>query len=231
MNLTMPVSLPALRHRLPLLLVLGLSLALSVALIAVRVLITREWLFVFLLWNLFLAAIPFALSAALHLAARRPKARLLLPVGVVWLLFFPNAPYLVTDLFHLEPRAGVPYWYDLALILSCAWNGLMLAYASLLDMHTLVRQRLGFWVGWGFATLALGLSAFGVYLGRYLRFNSWDILSNPFTLFYDIVQRFLHPFHNWQTWGVTVVFWAFLLLGYATVRLLGRVETAVDTAQ
>ena len=229
MNLTMPISLPALRHRLPLLLVLGLSLALSFALIAVRVLITREWLFVFLLWNLFLAAIPFALSAALHLAARKPKARLLLPVGAVWLLFFPNAPYLVTDLFHLEPRAGVPYWYDLALIMSCAWNGLMLAYSSLMDMHTLVRQRLGFWSGWSFATLALGLSAFGVYLGRYLRFNSWDILSNPFTLFYDIVQRFLHPFHNWQTWGVTVVFWAFLLLGYATVRLLGRVETAIDS--
>ena len=225
MNLAMPVSLPALRRRLPLLLVLGLSLALSFALIAVRVFITQQLLFVFLLWNLFLAAIPFGLSAALHLAAYRPKARLLLPVGAVWLLFFPNAPYLVTDLFHLEPRAGVPYWYDLALILSCAWNGLMLAYASLLDMHTLVRQRLGFWAGWGFATVALGLSAFGVYLGRYLRFNSWDILSNPFTLFYDIVQRFLHPFHNWQTWGVTVVFWAFLLIGYATVRLLGRVET------
>jgi uncharacterized membrane protein len=220
----MPISRPALRHRLPLLLVLGLSLALSFALIAVRVAITKQFLFVFLLWNLFLAAIPFGLSAALHLAARRPKARLLLPVGAVWLLFFPNAPYLVTDLFHLEPRAGVPYWYDLALIMSCAWNGLMLAYASLMDMHTLVRQRLGFWAGWGFATVALGLSAFGVYLGRYLRFNSWDILSNPFTLFYDIVQRFLHPFHNWQTWGVTVVFWAFLLLGYATVRLLGRAE-------
>jgi uncharacterized membrane protein len=220
----MPVSQPALRHRLPLLLVLGLSLALSFALIAVRVFITQQFLFVFLLWNLFLAAIPFGLSAALHLAARRPKARLLLPVGAVWLLFFPNAPYLVTDLFHLEPRAGVPYWYDLALIVSCAWNGLMLAYASLIDMHTLVRQRLGFWAGWSFATVALGLSAFGVYLGRYLRFNSWDILSNPFTLFYDIVQRFLHPFHNWQTWGVTVVFWAFLLLGYATVRLLGRME-------
>jgi uncharacterized membrane protein len=228
MNLTMPISLPALRHRLPLLLVMGLSLALSFALIGVRVFITQRLTFVFLLWNLFLAAIPFALSAALHLAARKPKARLLLPVGAVWLLFFPNAPYLVTDLFHLEPRAGVPYWYDLALIMSCAWNGLMLAYASLMDMHTLVRQRLGFWVGWGFATVALGLSAFGVYLGRYLRFNSWDILSNPFTLFYDIVQRFLHPFHNWQTWGVTVVFWAFLLIGYATVRLLGRMETTIE---
>ena len=217
-----PLSLPALRHRLPLLLALGLSLALSFALIAVRLLLTRQPLFVFLLWNLFLAAIPFGLSAALRLAARPPGARLLLPVGAVWLLFFPNAPYLITDLFHLEPRPGVPHWYDLALILSCAWNGLMLAYASLLDMHALVRQWLGFGAGWLFAVLALGLSAFGVYLGRYLRFNSWDVLSNPLTLFYDIVQRFLHPFHNWQTWGVTVIFWAFLLIGYATVRLLGQ---------
>jgi len=227
----MPVSLPTLRRRLPLLLALGLSLALSFALIAVRVILTGQWLFVFLLWNLFLAALPFGMSAALHLAARPPRALLLLAVGVVWLLFFPNAPYLVTDLFHLEPRPGVPYWYDLALIVSCAWNGLMLAFASLLDMHALVRQRLGFWAGWGFATVALGLSAFGVYLGRYLRFNSWDILSNPFTLFYDIVQRILHPFHNWQTWGVTVVFWAFLLIAYATVRLLGRTEMMTETEE
>ena len=220
----MPLSPGALRHRLPLLLVLGLSLALSFALIAVRIALTGRLQFTFLLWNLFLAALPFGLSAALTLAARPPGARLLLPIGAVWLLFFPNAPYLVTDLFHLVPRPGVPYWYDLALIMSCAWNGLMLAFASLLDMHTLVRQRLGLWAGWGFVTLALGLSAFGVYLGRYLRYNSWDILSNPFTLFYDIVQRLLHPFHNWQTWGVTVVFWAFLLIAYATVRLLGRGE-------
>ncbi len=217
----MPLSVPALRRRLPLLLALGLSLALSFGLIAVRVLLTGRLQYAFLLWNLFLAALPFGLSAALYLAARPPGARLLLPVGLVWLLFFPNAPYLVTDLFHLEPRPGVPYWYDLALIMSCAWNGLMLAFASLLDMHALVRQRLGFVAGWLFAALALGLSAFGVYLGRYLRYNSWDILSNPFTLFYDIVQRFLHPFHNWQTWGVTVVFWAFLLIAYGTVRQLG----------
>ncbi|GAB3634650.1 DUF1361 domain-containing protein [Hymenobacter arcticus] len=223
----MPLSLPALRRRLPLLLALGLSLVLSFALIAGRVLITQKLWLVFLLWNLFLAAIPFALSAALTLAARPPGARLLLPVGVVWLLFFPNAPYLITDLFHLEHRPGVPYWYDLALIMSCAWNGLMLAFASLLDMHALVRQRLGFAAGWGFVTIALGLSAFGVYLGRYLRYNSWDVLSNPFTLVYDIVQQFLHPFRYWQAWGVTVVFWAFLLIAYATVRLLGQAKEPV----
>jgi uncharacterized membrane protein len=228
MYLPMPMSLPALRRRLPLFFVLGLSLALSFVFIAVRVLITGQPLFLFLLWNLFLAAIPFALGAALCLAARPPQVRLLLPVGVIWLLFFPNAPYLVTDLFHLVPHAGMPYWYDLALIMSCAWNGVLLAFVSLRDMHGLVRQRLGFWAGWSFATVALGLSAFGVYLGRYLRYTTWDILSNPFTLVYDIVQRFLHPFHNWQTWGVTVVLWAFLLIAYATVRLLGQAVSSEE---
>ncbi|MGI4875688.1 MAG: DUF1361 domain-containing protein [Janthinobacterium lividum] len=222
MEVSLPLSLPALRRRLPFMLVLSLSLLLSFGLIALRVALTHHRLFVFLLWDLFLAAIPFALSAAMRLAARPPQVRLLLPVGLVWLLFFPNAPYLITDLFHLERRVGVPYWYDLALIMSCAWNGMILGFASLMDMHTLVRQRLGFWPAWVFATLALGLSAFGIYLGRFLRFNSWDVISNPFNLFYDIVQRFLHPFQNWQTWGVTVVFWVFLLLAYATVRLIGQ---------
>lgn len=220
-------SPPDLRPRLPLLLALGASLALSLGLVLGRVLLSHELRFLFLLWNLFLAVIPFVISSLLAVARGPLRARVLLPVGAVWLLFFPNAPYLLTDLFHLQPRPGVPYWYDLALILSCAWNGLMLAYASLTDMQTLVRRRLGFWAGWVFATLALVLGSFGIYLGRYLRFNSWDIITDPIALFYDIVNRILHPFGHAQTWGVTIVFAAFLLLGYLTVRLLGE-DTAAS---
>ncbi|TGE15437.1 DUF1361 domain-containing protein [Hymenobacter elongatus] len=219
-------SLPQMRQRLQLLLVLGASLTLSVALIIGRVLLTQQMTFIFLLWNLFLALVPFGLSTMLGMAAGPIRARLLLPVGVVWLLFFPNAPYILTDLFHLEPRAGVPYWYDLALILTCAWNGLMLAYASLLDMQTLVRRRLGPAAGWAFAVVALLLSSFGIYLGRFLRFNSWDVLTNPLTLFYDILNRVLHPAAHPRTWGVTLLFGVFLLLGYSTVRLLGRMDDA-----
>ena len=218
------LSVPQLRRRLHLLLVLGASLALSVLLIAFRVLLTKQLLFVFLLWNLFLALIPFCLSSMLGLAAVRLRARVLLPVGAVWLLFFPNAPYILTDLFHLEPRPGVPYWYDLVLLLSCAWNGLMLAYASLYDMQAVVKHRLGATAGWVFAGGALLLSAFGIYLGRYLRFNSWDVLLNPFSLFYDILQRLLNPLYHPRAWGVTLLFGLFLLVGYATVRLLGRLE-------
>jgi uncharacterized membrane protein len=222
------LALPQLRQRLNLMLVLGASLALSVVLVMLRVFFTQQLTFVFLLWNLFLAIIPFGLSTMLSLSAGRLQARVLLPVGMVWLLFFPNAPYILTDLFHLERRAGVPYWYDLALILSCAWNGLMLAYASLTDMQALVARRLGWLASWSFVTVAMLLSSFGVYLGRYLRFNSWDVITNPLTLFFDIVTRLLHPFAHPATWGVTLLYGVFLLLGYITVRLLGRMQEVED---
>ena len=215
-------SQPFTRARLTLVFVLATSVALSVILVVGRVLMTGRLLFLFLIWNLFLALIPFAISTMLGIAKGPLRARLLVPVGAAWLLFFPNAPDLLTDLFHLERRAGVPFWYDLALILSCAWNGLMLAYASLADMQRLVQRRLGTGAGWAFATVALLLSSFGIYLGRYLRFNSWDVLANPLTLFYDIVNRILHPFSFPGTWGVTLVFGVFLLIGYSTVRLLGK---------
>ena len=222
MDATALSAQPFTRARLTLIFVLATSVALSVMLVLGRVLMTGRLLFLFLIWNLFLALIPFALSTMLGIAKGPLRARLLVPVGAAWLLFFPNAPYILTDLFHLERRAGVPYWYDLALILSCVWNGLMLAYASLADMQHLVQRRLGTGAGWAFATVALLLSSFGIYLGRYLRFNSWDVLANPITLFYDIVNRLLHPFSYPGTWGVTLVFGTFLLVGYGTVRLLGQ---------
>ena len=222
MPVPFPSSLPFSRARLTLVFVLAASIGLSILLVVGRVLMTGKGIFLFLIWNLFLAMIPFALSTLLGTARGPLRARMLVPVGAAWLLFFPNAPYILTDLFHLDARPGVPLWYDLALILSCAWNGLMLAYASLDDMQRLVQLRLGVWAGWAFATLALLLSSFGIYLGRYLRFNSWDILANPLTLFYDILNRLVHPFSFPGTWGVTLVFGVFLLVGYSTVRLLGR---------
>lgn len=212
------------RPRLTLVFILAASVALSVLLVLGRVLLSGRFFFLFMLWNLLLAIIPFAISTMLSVTQGPLPARILLPAGVAWLLFFPNAPYILTDFYHLDARPGVPLWYDLILIASCAWNGLMLAYASLSDMQRLVQQRLGFAAGWGFATLALLLSGFGIYLGRYLRFNSWNVLTNPLTLFLDIINRILHPFSFPGTWGVTLVFGLFLLLGYGTVRVLGRAQ-------
>lgn len=223
-----PTTSAALRQRFGLVLILAASLALSGVLIVFRVFWTHHITFVFLIWNLFLAAIPMGLTLVLGLTDPATRRRWLLPVGLLWLLFFPNAPYILTDLLHLGEYPGVPRWYDLTLILTAAWNGLMLGYASLLDMQRFVEERLGWAAGWGFSAAALMLSAYGVYLGRFLRFNSWDIVTNPFSLAYDILDTLLHPAHHPRAWGVTLLLGAFLLLGYLTVRALGRLQVAPE---
>lgn len=227
----MHASLPAgsvLRPRFGLVLILGASLALSTAMIAYRLFWTREFTYSFLLWNLFLAAIPLGLSLLLGMMTPERRRFWLLPISALWLLFFPNAPYILTDLLHLGRYSGIPLWYDLLLIVTAAWNGLMLGYASLLDMQRFVEERLGWLAGWAFSTGVLALSGYGVYLGRFHRWNSWDIVTNPFSLAYDILDTLLHPNHHHRAVGVTVLLGAFLLLGYLTLRALGRLQVAED---
>ena len=223
-----PTASPLLRQRVGLLLILSASLILTAVLLAFRAFLTHHLSFLFLVWNLFLAAIPLGLTVLLGLLTPAGRRRWLLPVGALWLLFFPNAPYVLTDLLHLHERPGVPLWFDLTLILTAAWNGLMLGYASLLDMQRFVEERLGWVPGWAFTTLTLLLSAYGIYLGRFLRWNSWNIVTNPFSLAYDILDTLLHPSHHPRAWGVTVLFGVFLLLGYLTLRALGRLQLTAE---
>ena len=178
----------------------------------------RKGYFRFLVWNIFLALIPYGMSTLLFLYHEQIKNRwlLLFPLAL-WLSFFPNAPYILADLFLLHPRQGVPFWYDLALILFFAWNGLMLGYASLIDIQCVLSKRFNPWLGWVISIGSLVVGSFGIYLGRYLRWNSWDILSSPQGLLKDITVRLLNPFHHPQTFGVTLVFSVFLVVGYLTV--------------
>lgn len=206
------------KNRINLLILFFLTTALCVTLVVFRVQYTAKITFVFLVWNIFLALIPYAISTLLVLYHEKLRNRwlLLLPF-VTWLCFFPNAPYILTDLFHLKPRAGVPFWYDLALILFFAWNGLMLGYASLLDIHAVATKHFNQWVGWMIALGSLVLGSFGIYLGRYLRWNSWDVISSPRGLLSDISTRLLDPMGHPQTYGVTVMFSVFLVAGYLLV--------------
>lgn len=203
------------KNRLFILILFVLTTALCVSLVAVRIHYTSKVTFVFLLWNIFLAIIPYIISTVVVLYSDRIKNRwtLLIPF-LFWLCFFPNAPYILTDLFHLKPRAGVPYWYDLALILFFAWNGLMLGFASVMDMQAVITRHFNKWIGWMMAIASLILGSFGIYLGRYLRWNSWDVISSPMNLLRDIASRVLDPIAHPQTYGVTIIFSAFLVIGY-----------------
>ena len=171
-----------------------------------------------LIWNLFLAWIPFLLAVAVYDGWRRRRSGgSLVAVGALWLLFFPNAPYIVTDFVHLEHNADAPYWYDAVTVSAFAWTGLLLGFASLFLMQTVVRQWRGVVSGWIFAGVALALGSLGIYLGRFLRLNSWDALEHP-----SVLPRIAHavardPFAYQEAIGVTVLFT--LALGFAYLLL------------
>lgn len=165
--------------------------------------------YLFLIWNLFLAAIPYGLSLkGRH--KRRSDWQSLSRLGL-WLLFFPNAPYIITDLVHLNHSEGFD-WYDTILILSAGIAGLKFAFDSLEIMVGDLGERFPQIPAWTWRSLFLSLSALGVYLGRYLRFNSWDILSQPLSIVTSILQLFRHPFQHQQEWSMILIFSLFLYL-------------------
>jgi uncharacterized membrane protein len=196
------------------LLLLVVSLAFSLLLLAARFWYSGRNDYGFLVWNLFLAFIPFAISSLLIWLGKEARLIVLLPFLALWLLFFPNAPYILTDLFHLSPKAAVPLWYDLMLILSFAWNGLMLGFISLADLQRFLERRFNAVAAWVFVLLSLLLGSFGVYLGRFLRWNSWDLLTRPEELLMDVLARFVNPLAFPRTWGMTLILTVFLTLSY-----------------
>lgn len=211
-------------HRLRLAILLGAWIA---VLLLARVWITGSLFGLFLVWNLVLAAVPLVASSVLvRLDAGGAGAGRLLAVGAVWLLFLPNAPYILTDLVHLGARPPVPFWYDLTLLLSAGGTGLLAAYVSLADVQSVVARRLGTRVSWAIAIGSLFLSGFGIYLGRELRWNSWDIIAAPGALLADIADRVLDPLGHPATVVMTVVFGGMLTLGYLVLRALAQPDRA-----
>lgn len=209
----------------------GLSLW-CVTLAVLRVERSASLAYVFLVWNLWLAWIPWLAGQAFRAASRR-RASAVRQLGwfVLWMLFLPNAPYITTDLLHLRPRPFVPLWYDLALLLSCAGTGLLLGYLSLLEVQAAVEERFGRVKGWGVAAVSLFLSGFGIYLGRFRRWNSWDVLTDPAGLVHDIAERLLDPAAHSRTYGVTLIFGGGLLLGYVALRSLAAPSLRPDGTQ
>lgn len=195
-----------------------LSSALAIGLWAFRSEMWSPRYFRFLVWNLFLAWLPYLASLlALSIHRRQPRRwwLLLLP-GVLWLLFFPNALYLVTDLIHLRSYPPVPLWYDIGMLISFAWAGCFLAVASLFVMHQIIHDYTGRAWSWLIVTGIMGLCGLGVYVGRFLRWNSWDIILYPTDVIGDIAHRLAHPLSNLQTYGVTLLFAALLFVCYWT---------------
>ncbi len=218
-------------HRLNETVLLFFFSTLCLVLSVYRVMVSATPMFLFLNWNLFLAFIPWCLSSVLIVYPQLQQKKL--PVFALlgtWLLFFPNAPYILTDLFHLKHVLSMPMWFDPLLILSFAWVGLLFGFMSLWDIERILahyweESRLRKLVDAKkiipiVSSVLLFVGSFGIYLGRYIRWNSWDVLQEPFALIYDIGDRFINPFSHPRTWGVTLLMGLFLNLVYWSLRLI-----------
>ena len=187
---------------------------LCVALVEVRMRETGSDYYRFLVWNLFLAWVPLLLAIAAYTRARRRVDAVVLALLVAWLLFFPNAPYLLTDFIHLD-EGPAPLWYDALMLSAFAWTGLLLGFGSLYLVQAIVRRSLGATVAWICVVAALGLASAGVYVGRFVRFNSWDALLHPFRVA-DVIQEQLSSVPLRMAEAL-VALTAFLLVGYLVV--------------
>ncbi|MCX6739934.1 MAG: DUF1361 domain-containing protein [Candidatus Parcubacteria bacterium] len=177
--------------------------------------------FRFLIWNLLLAWIPYLISlAVIKYSAKINNKIFIILLIFCWLLFFPNAPYIFTDLFHLRPRGDVPFWYDMILIISFAINGWFLGIISLINIQNYIKNSWSLAKSWVVAISALFLASFGIYLGRFLRWNSWDLLFNPLSLLADVWERIIYPLEHFGTFAFTVLIFVFLSLNYLIVRAI-----------
>ncbi len=192
----------------------------SFGLSAFRILYTQSFEFLFLNWNLFLAFIPWFISSIIILKSLQNKKPLLVIMILSWVLFFPNSPYILTDLFHLGMSSKAPLWFDLVLILSFAWTGLLFGFVSLMDIEKVMEDFIGKGKSVFFTTAFLFVSGFGIYVGRYLRWNSWDVIVSPFALSSDILNKISHPIYNSRAWGLTLFVGLLLNLIYFSFKLL-----------
>ena len=163
--------------------------AIAMGLVGGRMVVTHSVRHGYLVWNLFLAWLPlfFCLAALRILRSRGEKHWKFWLLATAWLLFLPNAPYIFTDLTHLGPRNRGHFWVDLVLIVMTAWTASLVGFLSLYVMQTLVSRRYGWVIGWGFAVVVSGLVGVGIYIGRFLRWNSWDVLMNPLGIASDLL--------------------------------------------
>jgi uncharacterized membrane protein len=209
-----------------------LASATSTLLVAARVLHTGRLTYAFLVYNLALAWIPlgFAVAAESFEGWRSKTASALTALCVAaWLVFFPNAPYLMTDLMHLRVQHNRLFWLDVTALQAFAWTGLAVGFVSLDLIQRLVARRLGRAVSWLFAAAVIAASAFGIYLGRFRRWNSWDVVRDPVTLLHDIAGTVLHPFANAHVVAYCAVLGAFLFTAYVVVHALTAVRVEPST--
>ena len=213
------------RHNIAVFVLLNTACAVCIALVAARVAYTDSGRHLGLVWNLFLAWIPFILAYIAHaISWQRIWLYLVIPIiAVLWLIFFPNAPYMLTDLQDLaRVSTSAPLWYDVIIVVWCSWTAMLLGIVSLYLMQNIVLRTFGRFMAWAFVFVISALSSFGVYIGRFARLNSWDILQDPAETAVEILGLIIDPSRRLAAFTLSYTFFflfVYLLL-YSFSRML-----------
>lgn len=204
------------------------SNAVSVLLFGLRIVGTQSLDYWFLFWNLLLAWLPVLFA---WLLMRSLKTRVWsepLPVlwTLLWLGFLPNSFYIMTDLIHLQSTGDIGILYDAVFMLSFIWNGLVAGLLSMYWVHRELLQRRSQQFAVIAMTAVIGLTSFAIYLGRNLRWNTWDILVNPAGLLFDVSERVINPLDHPQSVTTTATFFLLISSIYYVVWTLVSALTA-----
>lgn len=200
---------------------LFLSLGFALLLLAFRIKITHTNFYLFLVWNLFLAGIPFAITQYMKwYRGWQTSVVLKSLLFITWLLFLPNSPYIITDLIHLHDEDSILIWLDLFLVFVFALNGLLFGILSLFDMYGIIRQKYSSKITSTAILLICILTGYGIYLGRFLRFNSWDIISRPKNLFVEILHSLGEP----KVWAITFAFGGLLWILFLVMKSVKEIR-------
>jgi uncharacterized membrane protein len=196
-----------------------LSSLFSVGLFAVRALAGDSVRYWFLNWNLLLAWLPLLFALALRRRLwRRPWLSMRsLVLTLLWLGFLPNSFYLVSDFIHLHESGEVSLLYDIVLFMSFTLNGFILGFSSIYLVHQELLKKIRRRDAHLIIAGVLLLSGFAIYLGRYQRWNTWDVLVNPAGLLFSVSDRFINPGSNPQMFTTTLMFFALLASLYALI--------------
>jgi uncharacterized membrane protein len=219
-------------ERLVVLVALGVASALCLGLELVRERHFGAMGFRFLVWNLILAWIPMLLVLFVYDRYRRGTALVrLAPLAALWLLFLPNAPYIVTDFVHLSAATPAPLWFDGVELSAFAWTGMLLGFVSLYLMHAVARHRFGGMIGWIGVVAVLALVSAGVYLGRVKRWNSWDLLTQPGSMVAQLHEHLADSASLGRAVGVTLAMTLLLALAYVVFYVLIGVRLEAVSAR
>jgi len=217
------------RHNITVFILLNMACAVCIGLVAARVAYSDSIRHIGLIWNLFLAWIPFILAYVAHAVSwRRVWLFLVIPfVSFLWLIFFPNAPYMLTDLQDLARTAtDAPLWYDVIIVVWCSWTAMLLGVVSLYLMQDIVMRTFGRLAGWVFVFIISAASSFGIYIGRFVRLNSWDILQDPAETAMDILGIVVDP--SMRLAAFTLLYTFFFIFVYLMLYSFGHMLQEQD---